>query len=84
MLFALVQKKFYPALAYPVWTGHWLGEEEAKEGFLLRNAKGKIDFQFHLAEMVQMPWAGDKDTAAALAGSSHAELNSGQVNSLDL
>ena len=85
-------KKFYAAFAHPVWTGHWLAEEEAKEdflvgtgvakeGFLVGNVKGKTGFQFRPVELVQMPWAGDKDTAtAALAGSNHPEMNSGQVS----
>lgn len=85
-------KRFCAALACPVWTGHWLGKQEekegflvgtevAKEGFLVGNAKGKTGFQFHLVELVQMPWAGDKDTATAiLAGSSHPELKSGQAS----
>lgn len=87
-----MQNQFYVAYVYPVWTGHWLGEEETKEGFLVGtevanegflvgNAKGKTGFQFHLVELVQMPWAGNKGTAAAaLAGSSHPELNSSQAS----
>lgn len=52
----------------------------SKGGILAGNAKGGR-FQFHLLELVQMPWAGDKDTAtAALAGSNHPEVDSGQVS----
>jgi len=77
----LSAKSFYATLAYPVWTGHWIAKERAREGFpvgtevekegsLADNAKGKASFQFHLVELVQMPWAGDKDTATgALTGS---------------
>lgn len=85
-----MQNIFYVELSYSDWTGHWVGEEEEKEGFLagtevgkwgflIGSGKGKTVFQFHPVEVVQM--ADHKDTAtAALAGSNHPEMNSGQVS----
>lgn len=70
---------------YPVWTGHWLGEEEgflvgtevAKVGFLVDKANRKAGVQSHTAEWVQMPWAGNKEMViSALAGSNQLEINS--------
>lgn len=78
-------KIFDATPTYPVWTGHWLGEEEgflvgtevAKVGFLVGKANGKAGVQSHPAEPVQMHWAGNKEMViVALAGSNHLEMNS--------
>lgn len=81
-----MQKNFYVEPSYPVWTDHWVEEEEEKEGFLvgkwgflIGSGKGKAGFQFHPVEVIKR--ADHKDTATAtLAGSNHPEMNSGQLS----